>query len=79
MAAVVADVGGCQRRRVGHEFARDRSRGGGPGSRLLVASPLLTEQVKMAARDGGCPRPGRRDRAPAAPSLEMAGSPRPQV
>lgn len=65
MAAVAAEGRGSQKRRVGHEFARDRSRGGGPGSGLLVASPLLTEQVKMVvggigpcytlAGDGGEP------------------------
>lgn len=43
---------GSQRLRLGHELARDRGGGGGPGGRLLVKSPLLTGQVKMAARGG---------------------------
>ncbi|ELK11502.1 LysM and putative peptidoglycan-binding domain-containing protein 3 [Pteropus alecto] len=41
---------GSQKRRLCHELTRN-GRAGGPGSRLLVVSPLLTGQVKMAARD----------------------------
>lgn len=52
-AATVEEDRGSQRLRLGHELARDRGGGGGgPGGRLLVKSPLLTGQVKMAARGG---------------------------
>lgn len=80
-AATTVEDRGSQRRRLGHEVARDG--GGGPGGGLLVEYPLLTGQVKMAARGGcggrGWPGPAGGVGAPAAPSLEAARTQRPQM
>lgn len=86
-ATRVEEDRGSQRLRLGHELARDGGGGGGgPGGRLLVESPLLTGQVKMAARGGcgggggrGWPSPAGGVGAPTALSLEAARTQRPQM